>query len=713
MYFCEIQHWEKLVEFNLMNSCSSRLPGKLAKIKTQYTMKLKIQNILLITFLACSLIPVQTIASNQAESNTFQPDQPDYKLSPQTGMTRKHWKDAALYLLKGAFSYVKQMDDPMKFPKQPGKSYPQNDGQIPTEKLEGLCRTLFVAAPLLKEDPNLEINGIKVGDYYRHQITKLIDPTSPSYIKPRAKNGGASQILVEFGGLSVSLFAIPEILWEPLSRAQKDSLAATMISYGDGPTVSSNWRFFNIFVMSFFKSQGYAVNESLMNEYLQKSLAQYRGEGWYNDSPAFDYYSMWAFQMYGTLWSEFYGKKNYPEYAAKFRENFQPLKDNYSYLFSKDGKMIMWGRSISYRFAAIVPFPLMGFENDPNANYGWMRRIASGTLLQFLQNPDFLKDNIPTLGFYGAFEPAVQIYSCRGSAYWMAKAFLGLLVPADSPFWTAKENNGAWETEMNPKNVYNKFEPGSNILITDYPAIGASEVRAWCHEREKDDWQKFRSTENYNRLAYNSAFLWQADGVNGEVAMNYVFKNKENKWEPLRLFTFRKFENGVYYRDAELETNKNIQLKLADIPLPNGILRVDKNISTEAVDLRLGHYALPKKQAPVKEEIRKVKGHEVRIINNGIYQLAMISLSGWDAMETVHAKGLHPESEESTVINVSDKFIPGKKGQGVYATLMLWKRAGETWTNDELIPVAKVKLSKDNTINVLFRNGEIKTVRFE
>ena len=75
-------------------------------------------------------------------------------------MTRKHWKDAALYLLKGAFSYVNRLDDPMQFPKQPGKSYPRTPGQVPTEKLEGLCRTLFIAAPLLREDPSLIPNAV-------------------------------------------------------------------------------------------------------------------------------------------------------------------------------------------------------------------------------------------------------------------------------------------------------------------------------------------------------------------------------------------------------------------------------------------------------------------------------------------------------------------------------------------------------------------------
>lgn len=649
---------------------------------------------------------------SQQKENTasvFEIKNPNYAVSPYTGMTKQHWRDAALYLLDGAFSYIHTLDDPMKFPKQEGKSYPKEESQVPTEKLEGLCRTLFIASPLLKENPSLVINNIKVADYYRYQIGKLTDPASPSYIAPRSQNGGPNQKLVEFGALAVSLLTNPEVLWKPLPQTQKDALAKIMLSYGDGPTVDSNWKFFNIFVLSFFKEQGYAVNEKLLIEYLEKSLKNYTGNGWYNDSPAYDYYSMWAFQMYGTIWSEFFGKAHYPAIAAKFAHNFNDLKDNYPNLFSKNGEMIMWGRSISYRTGAIVPFPLMGFQNDPNTNYGWMRRISSGVIKQFLTHPDFMKDNVPTLGFYGAFEPSVQVYSCRGSVYWMGKAFLGLLVPDDNPFWNAKENNGDWDIFEKDK-VYNKYQGDSHILITDYPNIGASEVRAWCNEKVKNDWQKFRSTENYNKLSYNSAFPLQADGENGEVAMNYVIKNKNNAWEAFRLYTFKKFENGIYYRDVVLETDENIQFNLADIPLANGILRVDKNNSDKPIAMRLGHYALPKLDKEIITSKKKVNGYDVTIIDNGKYQLAMIPILGWQNTEVVKAKGLHPESNESSVIDVTSTSAPKKSN--IYATLMLWKQSDKKFTNKELSPVSKIIDLGDGTFSVKIEGEPEKKIQF-
>ncbi|HLP01731.1 MAG TPA: DUF2264 domain-containing protein [Opitutaceae bacterium] len=654
--------------------------------------------------------PSWSFAADDLDPEVFVVRAPDRELSPYTGVVRRHWYDAARYLLEGAFSYVHSPDDPLKFPKQPGKSYPRSEAEVPTEKLEGLCRTLFAAAPLLKIDPDLELNGIRVGAYYRHQFGLLVDPASPNCIKPRPADGGPNQNLVEFGALAMAFFAAPEVLWDPLPQQQKDALAALMLSYGDGPTVPSNWKFFNIFVLSFFKQRGYPVNEALLQEYLRKTLADYRGEGWYNDNPAFDYYSMWAYQLYGMLWAQWFGREYYPELARQFEANFWDLRDNYPLLFGRDGKMILWGRSNSYRFASVGPFPLMGFEKRTDVNYGWMRRIASGVLLQFLTHPKFLDERVPTLGFYGPFEPAVQVYSCRGSAYWMGKLFLGLLVPADSPFWTAVENEGPWAAEFQRDTVINTFQPASKILITDYPNSGAAEVRAWCHERVADDWQQFRSTENYNRLAYNSAFPWQADGPKGEVAMNYVVRNAAGKWEALRLYTFQRFESGLYQRTAVLETDEHVRLDLAEQPLPNGILRVDRLSADKPLALRLGHYALPHFHGPVKVAQRESRGQRATIIDNGEYQLALVPVVGWNSVEVVRAAGLHPEADESSVINATASTDVA--GTRLLASLLLWKRAGEAWTDEELFPVTAVTTQSDSSCSVAWAHGASTTVSF-
>jgi len=657
---------------------------------------------------AVSLAQAQTSTPKPVRSvpQTFTIPNPNYKQSPLTGMDRQAWIDAATYLLDGAFTYIKDIDDPMYFPKQLEKTYPRDEGQVPTAKLEGLCRTLFVAAPLLKENPDLTLGGIKVADYYRHQLLNLTDPKSPSYIKHRT--GGPSQILVEFGALAISLGTAKNILWDPLTKEQKDAVASMMLSYGNGPTIGSNWMFFNVFVMSFFKEQGYQVNDKHLDDLLKKILARYRGEGWYNDDPAYDYYSMWAFQMYGPIWAQTYGHF-YPDYAKQFMKNQRDMADNYPYMFSADGKMNMWGRSITYRFGAIVPLALLGYQHDANINYGWMRRIASSTLLQFLQNPNFQQDNVPTLGFYGPFAPAVQIYSCRGSVYWCGKAFLALLLPKDNPFWTAKENNGPWEKELKKGNVYNKFQPATNLLITDYPNVGGAEMRSWCHETVAKDWQKFRSSENYNKLAYHTEFPWMADGANGEVSMNYATLNAKKQWEVLRLYDFKDFKDGIYRRTAVLETDANVKYSLADIPLPNGVLRIDRVTVPSPTTIRLGHYALPQIGTTAITEKRMGKEGDVTVISNGSHSLAMVPLAGWDKTMVTRTTGLHPVSDACALIQC-EKAV---QKDNVMVTLMLWKKGAKDFTKKELAAVKSVKIAADNTsVTVTLADGNVKSVSF-
>lgn len=667
-------------------------------LKNTCTLRVALASVLMLLLLS--------VRAQQAVA-VFQIVNPDYQRSPETGLSREHWKDAARYLLEGAFRHVPHMDSPMQFPKQAGRSYPRDGKHTATEKMEGLCRTLFVAIPLLREEPGIQIAGIDLGAYYRHQLKRMLDPSSDTYIEPLPAKGGPSQKLVEFGGLAVSLAAAPEVLWDPLDQQTKDALAKTMLSYGNGLTIDMNWRFFNIMILSFFNEKGYAIDQDRLKSLLEKCLADYRGAGWYTDSPYYDYYSMWAFQMYGTLWTMFYGDKIYPEYAARFRTHLRDMANYYPYMFAEDGKMIMWGRSISYRMGAAVTFPLLGTLQDQSINYGWMRRIASGSLLQFLQHPEFLDEGVPTLGFYGAFDPAVQEYSCRGSVYWLGKFFLGLLLPEDNVFWSAKENNGAWDKEIKQEKPLLTFAKGSNILTTDYKHIGAAELRAWCNSKQTGYYQ---GTENYNKLAYNSAFPWQADGKQGEIAMNYTFKTAKG-WESLRMYNFNKYEQEVYYRDAVLASDETVKMQLADLCLTNGILRVDRFEGDKNQVIRLGHYALP--QLPgntIQQKTVRYKGQEAIVMDNGVYQLAFVSLLGWHTPELVPCENLHPEAAKSGVLNVQKEVAKGTN----LACLMLWKRSGEKWTNKELFPIREVKADGIDaaSMEIIWRNGQRKTIDF-
>ena len=359
-------------------------------------------------------------------------------------------------------------------------------------------------------------------------------------------------------------------------------------------------------------------------------------------------------------------------------------------------------------------FVLLTNGNEPDTTGKKKRWFALLLLVLMIVGATVVResDYSCTMGFYGPFAPAVQIYSCRGSVYWCGKAFLSLLLPESSKYWSATENNGPWEKELEKGKVYNKFQPATNLLITNYPNCGGSEMRSWCHETVAKDWQKFRSTENYNKLAYHTEFPWMADGKNGEISMNYGTKNKKGEWEVLRLYTFKSFENGIYRRDAVLETDSCVKYQLADIPLPDGILRVDKVSVSEPTEICLGHYSLPRLDTDIKETCRKVNKQRIPVLSNGEYELAMIPLAGWEKVHTVYPEGVHPVSEKCALNMVSDRL----SGEKIYVTLQLWKKGDgkSRFTSKELNPVKSVNVSEDKKqVTVRLASGEIKNIAFE
>ncbi|MCD7973450.1 MAG: hypothetical protein LUG18_12465 [Candidatus Azobacteroides sp.] len=200
-----------------------------------------------------------------------------------------------------------------------------------------------------------------------------------------------------------------------------------------------------------------------------------------------------------------------------------------------------------------------------------------------------------------------------------------------------------------------------------------------------------------------------ADGTDGEVSMNYAIKNQNGNWEVLRLYTFRKFEDGVYYRDAILETNPDITFRLAEIPLANGILRIDKIYTPVPVDIRLGHYSLPQLGEPLQEKSRKILDYHVPVIDNGKYELAMVPLAGWNNTEILYTYGLHPVRDKAAVINARDTF----SGEKIYITFNFWKKGDKEMVDTEWVPVEDIRISEgQETVQISFRNGTIKTISF-
>ena len=191
--------------------------------------------------------------------------------------------------------------------------------------------------------------------------------------------------------------------------------------------------------------------------------------------------------------------------------------------------------------------------------------------------------------------------------------------------------------------------------------------------------------------------------------MNYVIKKGDGVWKALSMYTFDHFDQDIYYRNATLRDDVDVKFQLADIILPNGVLRVDKAISATPVEVHLGHYSLPCLDSKIKERTIKKQGHTAYAIDNGKFQLTMVPLNGWEDVRVENTSGLYPETKQSAVLNAEDHFT----GEKIFITLLLWNKTGNKLTDKQLFPVKDILVSKDKkSVTVWLNDGTQKKVKW-
>lgn len=673
----------------------------------------------------------------------YQPTDLDFIRSPYTGLTRESWIAAGIYLLEGMFRHIASPEEPVVLPRSETEvTYPHKNaagGQLKLEQMaqifEGLARSFLIAAPLIHNNPALEVCGFNLRDYYAHHILEVCSREGRyfvGYYEDLQELAGwkdpirTFQQTVETCGLVICLDVCRQEIWERYSKQEKDTVAAFLLSYAHASTVPHNWRLFNMLDMAFLHKEGYAINHNIMLEHAQAILNYYVGDGWYRDGHSFDYYSCWAFNVYTPLWNCWYGYENEPYLAEQFERNANKLMETYPDFFDRDGFTNMWGRSCIYRNAATSPLAENLMLRHPAVDPGRARRIASGSLLQFLTRDDFLQDGIPTMGFYGSFTPLIQGYSCTESVYWLGKAFLCLHLPAEHPFWTATESNGTWE-ELEENAVKETVLNGPGLCFTNHQANGETVLRTGKVIKNCGD---EHAMWNYAKLSYNSKYPWEAAPSDGVEAMQYVLTNQGETPQKCNATLWHGSREGVLYRrqffqyQLSRETQGMQAVNLADFPVAYGVLRVDKlRLFRTPITLTLGAYGFPDNGTEV---IRRSEGEAQAIILKGFdhmgrqKQLAMTIYDGWESIGLLHSTHTNPDSEKSIVIYAStarreqygyDRFI--------LISQVITKESHDDFSDDELFPIRQIaytdreKCGGYGPVTVRLKNGVEKTVVFE
>lgn len=640
---------------------------------------------------------------------------PDFNVSPFTGMTKQHYVEMAKYLLERAFTHVRDINQPISFPVVPGKTYPQPGAPAwrwRSLEFEALERTFTLAGPLIHIDPKTEINGINLREYYCLHLYNAFTPGHPNSLPlPEDLPDSTYQYTCEFGGLFKTLLLMPDTIWSQFTEKQKEEMVVTISKWGHHRTTQNNWRIFNIITLSFLKKYGYEIDDDLLKDHLLWVASYHSGNGWYLEQ-TYNYYSISLFIVYTTIWNRTFGDEYYPEIAAIIEKSAQKLMESLPSFFGRDGYINMWSRSICYRTWVSGAFPVAFMLKDKTLlDPGLARRLCSGSLLQFVTREEFYHNEIPSLGFYGTKEYMVQNYSCPASPFLMFLPFICLALPDDSPFWTATENEGFWKELGSESKKTILGNPG--LVLVNHGKTGTSEIVPG---------KVYYDDPNYSKLTYNTHFPWEDHDPQGGTAMEYSFRSQDprdvrgddvnfyltgiavgNSAEKSTQYTisqgmmFNGEQNGVVYRQAIMRRPPNngvgYIIDLADITIPGGVIRVDRSRMAFEYELTLGHFGLPhiKGEKPV---INRFEDRNRKIITAAIKgrQVALIAYHGWDKLETVEHTNRNAEADESTVIYAHKKRMQKNPPMELMISVMLHKTDNSEWTNEELSPIRKIEI---------------------
>ncbi|WP_433796866.1 DUF2264 domain-containing protein [Actinoplanes sp. CA-252034] len=578
----------------------------------------------------------------------------DRDLSPSTGWTRAHWEAVAGHLLTAVEPYATDGHARYRLPGAPSRNGVTSDG------LEGFARTFLLAA--------------FAGTHLDRYATGLIAGVRGGW--PPLTD--MAQPIVEAAGIAIALHETRSEIFDRLAPADRERVVDWLAGMVGKRTPDSNWVLFRVIVEQFLATVGGPHDPAEIAGGLDRIDAWHTRDGWYSDGPGrnFDYYSGWALHLYPVLWARMTGDH------GRWTGRVGAFLDGYQHFFAADGRPVFQGRSLAYRFATVAPLWLGPLTGSGPLSPGRTRRIASGVLRHFLGHGALDEHGLLTLGWHRPFPPMIQPYSGPASPYWASKAFLGLLLPAEHPVWTATEEPA--EIELRDVTVH---LPGPNWLLHGTRADGV--VRLLNHGSDR---ARTPADPHYVRLAYSTHTAPQldpeswTDPVDGHLAVI-----GPDGHTSIRSLIEPTGAASSAYRDGPVEV---VTASATDGAFE---VRVHRVTAPAGFRVRDGGYALAGSTAPA----RVITGSSAEVSTpSGLHSAitALVGLTGAGVRDRCGADAFAERSATPYLTAVH----PG--GTALYASLV---RLG----GGPAGPSPEVTTRSDETVDVRWAGGDTVTLR--
>ncbi|MBI3651590.1 MAG: DUF2264 domain-containing protein [Acidobacteria bacterium] len=434
----------------------------------------------------------------------------DFKQSPQTGYTRKHWEAIFARLCLGYSTHLSAGKARTTYPGQPS-SKPEQDSR------EGAARIMPMIGAWL-HDPHrpsrIEYAGqvLDLEDLMRQSLLSGTNPQHADYWE--AMKDYSSQ-LVEVADIALFVWMTKDRIFNRLSKDQQQQIINWLAQVDGKKVYENNWFLFPAIAQTVRKLLGYPYPAAELEANLREIDNFYAGDGWFrdgNEMATFEYYNAWEIHFHTLLWVWMDGASNptrrdaYTKYSRAFLHHFP-------YFFGAHGGYPAFGRSLTYRFGVLAPMLLARRMGISPLDAGLTRRLANGDLKFFIERGVIDENHVLTEGFSGASVRPLETYSGTGSPYWATRAFMAFLLPPDDEFWTGRE--GKLPIEIAD---FSRPIPATGFCLIGDRATGQVQILSAVTSHSLNARQNYQA--KYGKFAYSSHFPFNVLPVDDSYAFD-------------------------------------------------------------------------------------------------------------------------------------------------------------------------------------------------
>lgn len=472
---------------------------------------------------------------------------------------------------------------------------PPSDHDLQADRLEAFARPGLLAALWMQSlqhaaEPETLAWAGRVAGWFRQALVRGTTPGDPAYWGP---NANYHQNGVEMGLFVIALEVARDWLWNPLTPAQQEQVARWMASNRGTGHHWNNHFFFGVFALEFLESvgQGRPADRAAIAHWMDEMELMYRGQGWFMDgmNQSYDHYNAYAFHFYGPLWIHLYGHRDPPR-VERWKGWSRAFLESYQHSFAPSGEHPAFGRSITYRFNATAPFAAGQLVGSNPLTPGRTQRLCRRNLEFFLERPIYQEQGALGIGWTDVFPEVAEAYSCAGSVYWCAKAFVSLLIPPADPFWNDPE-----EPLLSEETDYAHVVKSAGLVLRKVEdAVEILNAGSEICATNRDKFGPYK----WGKVAYRTGFAFTlGDRSEYSSDLGLTARDPRDGRTFGRHYTVPLEVTDAYYLSSYNLGDRDLQCNLAVESLVAWkgpwILQVHQYFPHQAMDLKLGGYALP------------------------------------------------------------------------------------------------------------------------